>query len=93
MTSLDSLPQVSIELPEATIVKAPSSISTTSSSSSSKRRHLEKHPGPSDLGGHFKHYLREYCLGCIPPHIRRKGVTFPPLKVGTGSGGGKGRKG
>ena len=88
MTSPDSLPQVSIELPEATIVKASSSISTTSSSSS-KRRHLEKHPSSTGLGGHVKRYLREYCLGCIPPHIRRKGVTFPPLKVGTGSVGGE----
>lgn len=92
MTSSSSLPHVGIELPEAIIVKAPSSISTTSSSSSSKRRHLEKHPGNVGVGGHVKRYLREYCLGCIPPHIRRKGVTFPPLKVRPKNDGWTGRK-
>ena len=37
-------------------------------------------PGKSFVGD-MRSAMREYCLGCIPPHIRRKGVTFPPFKV------------
>ncbi|GAB5037368.1 sulfate transporter [Nannochloropsis oceanica] len=69
----------SIELPEASIVNIPPSIPTAFSSSFHETKHFEK--GAESVGpeGHVKLYLRECCLGCIPPHIRRKGITFPPL--------------
>lgn len=33
------------------------------------------------LGERVGAYLRDYFLGFVPPHIRRKGIRMPPLRV------------
>jgi hypothetical protein len=35
----------------------------------------------SSVGSHLKAAVRDYCLGCVPPHIRRKGLAIPPFRV------------
>ena len=37
--------------------------------------------GSSSKGHQVATFVREYCLSCLPPHIRRKGFGVPPLKV------------
>ena len=33
------------------------------------------------LGERVGTYLRDYFLGFVPPHIRKKGIRMPPLRV------------
>lgn len=58
-------------------------------------RTIHAHGGPGDespsidgsaasgmsIGGHLKAAVRDYCLSCVPPHIRRKGLAIPPFRV------------
>lgn len=37
--------------------------------------------GAHSIGGHFRAVVRDYCLSCVPPHIRRKGLAIPPFRV------------
>lgn len=42
--------------------------------------------GPHTMGDHFRTVLRNYFMSCVPPHIRRKGLAVPPVRVRTHSG-------
>lgn len=37
--------------------------------------------GRQSLGERAAACLRDYFLGFVPPHIRRKGIRLPPLRV------------
>lgn len=37
--------------------------------------------GSGGISGGIKAAVRDYCLSCVPPHIRRKGLAIPPFRV------------
>ena len=60
----------------AVAVEAPLSNGSKASAASANGPTAE-----APLGERMGSCLRDYFLGFVPPHIRRKGIRMPPLRV------------
>ena len=53
---------------------------SSSANGASKARRADESDNVS-VGEQMRAYLRDYFLGFVPPHIRRKGLRMPPIQV------------
>jgi hypothetical protein len=77
-------PVLALALAPGTTSTSTTTGATTNNNSnrSSRLRALNSHQHDEDatIGEKMKTYLRDYFLGFVPPHIRRKGLQMPPLE-------------
>lgn len=69
-----------MEAPQSNGSKASASASASASSVAAVAPSSSSSAEQS-LGERLGAYLRDYFLGFVPPHIRRKGIRMPPLRV------------
>ena len=70
-----------MEAPHSNGSKASASASVSASSTAAVASSSSSAAAEQSLGERVGAYLRDYFLGFVPPHIRRKGIRMPPLRV------------
>ena len=70
-----------MEVPHSNGSKASASASVSASSTAAVASSSSSAAAEQSLGERLGAYLRDYFRGFVPPHIRKKGIRMPPLRV------------